>query len=179
MARAGCGDQQAFEQLFERTHRRLHGHVMRLVHDEGLADDVVVEAFARAWRVAQRFDSGRGSVVTWLTTLASRVAIDALRRRGARPADEALDEHAGEAPSSAPGPSEVSSEEESRDRVFRAVQQLPEAQRLAIEASFYGGLSHTEVAEVLGEALGTIKSRIRAGLITLRRSLEPGEVGLS
>ncbi len=176
MTRVQHGDRDAFASLFQQTHQKLHGRVLRIVRDEGIADDIVVETFAKAWEAKDRFDAERGSVLNWLRVLACRLAIDTVRRQVARPGDRALEgEQFEHTPSSAPGPSESSSSLEEQDRIQRAVQELPQNQRLVIEAAFFGGLSHSQIAEHLGEALGTVKSRIRGGLITLRRALEAGD----
>lgn len=170
-------DQAAFAELFHHTHRQVLSKVLAILRDEGLADDVVVETYAKAWERAEKFDSGLGSPLTWLLTIGTRLAIDKVRRLAARPGDRETDsERLAEAASSAFGPSEITTAADSRAQIRQAVDKLPQQQRVVIETAFFEGLSHSMTAKVLDIAPGTVKSRIRAGLIALRQALEPGEV---
>jgi RNA polymerase sigma-70 factor (ECF subfamily) len=145
-----------------------YGLALRILRDPALAQDAVQDAFLGAWRTAAAFDARRGTAQTWLLTLVHRRAVDVVRREERRRTDP-LDD--------APVASGESTEEEvsvreQRRAVQAALAQLPADQREVLELSYYGGLTQTELAERLGIPLGTVKSRVFAGLARLRDLLE-------
>src|SRR5208337_306416 len=169
--RAADGDQSAMAQLYDASSARVFGLAVRILRDRSAAEDAVVEVYAHAWRDASSFDARRGNARTWLMTLARSRAIDILRSRRREPPSEPL-EAAGEVHSSGPGPEDQSSELQRRNYVRAALENLHPEQREAIELAYFSYFSHSEIASKLGQPLGTIKSRIRSGMIVLRDLLE-------
>lgn len=171
LARIARGDQLAFGELYDRHARLVFSLALRILQDRSDAEDVVQEVFTQVWAQAARYDPGRGAVAAWMLMLARSRAIDRLRARRARPesaAEASIAESV--ADSSATQDLELlSSEQVARLRL--ALQELPEAQRKALELAYYEGLTHAEVATRLSEPLGTVKTRIRQAVIKLRESL--------
>ncbi len=172
VALAARSEQSALAELYDRFGRPAYGLALRILRDEALAEDAVQEAFLALWRTAARFVPERGKASTWILTLVHRRAVDIVRREERRRAD-ALDQ--------APEPeSREAVDEEAwlrlqRERVQDALRKLPDQQREAIELAYYGGFTQSELAERLGQPLGTIKSRMFGGLARLRELLgEPG-----
>ncbi len=172
LARVAAGELDALEILYDRYRAMAYAIALRVTGDAAAAEDVLQDAFLGAWRHADRYAAARGSVKTWLLAIVHHRAIDAVRRR--RPTTELPEP---EAPASTPEPlrlPDVFAEVAGRlDAVAirSALATLPEVQREALELAYYGGLSQTEVAERTGAPLGTVKSRMRLGLLTLRRAL--------
>jgi RNA polymerase sigma-70 factor (ECF subfamily) len=168
---AARSQQGALAELYDRYGRPAYGLALRVLRDEALAEDAVQEAFLAIWRTASRFVPERGKASTWILTLVHRRAVDLVRHEERRRADTL--EHA-------PEPSGRAVDEEAwlrlqRERVQDALRQLPDQQREAIELAYYGGFTQSELAERLGQPLGTIKSRMFMGLARLRELLgEPG-----
>jgi RNA polymerase sigma-70 factor (ECF subfamily) len=171
VALAARSEQSALAELYDRFGRTAYGLALRILRDEALAEDAVQEGFLAAWRTAPRFVPGRGKASTWLLTLVHRRAVDLVRREERRRADSL--ELTAE-----PGGGEVDEEawlRLQRERVQTALRQLPDQQREALELAYYGGFTQSELAERLGQPLGTIKSRMFAGLARLRELLgDPG-----
>ncbi|MGH9255292.1 MAG: sigma-70 family RNA polymerase sigma factor [Vicinamibacterales bacterium] len=176
LRRLAAGDSDAAARLYDRHARAVYSLVLRIVSDEGDAEDVVQEVFAQAWRQATRYDASRGAVGAWLLMMARTRAIDKLRSRRARPDTQgAGDQHAiDDMPAAAPDASSRIIDAENARLVQGALAQLPLLQRLAIELAYYEGLTQREIADRLEEPLGTIKSRIRLGLLKLRDTLAEG-----
>jgi RNA polymerase sigma factor (sigma-70 family) len=159
-----AGDEQALGALYDRFGRAAYGVALRVLRDQALAEDAVQEAFLTVWRSADGYRRERAKPSTWILTLVHRRAVDLVRREERR-----RGEPLGDPPEAATG--EVSEEAELRDRraaVQAALQQLPNDQREALELAYYGGLTQSDLAERLGVPLGTIKSRMFAGLTRLR-----------
>lgn len=161
------GDEIALAELYDRYSRVAYGLALRTLRDEALAEDAVQEGFLAVWRSAARFMPERAKASTWILTLVHRRAVDLVRRTERRRA-EPLE--------AAPQQIEGSTEELvwlrfERERVQNALRQLPDQQREALELAYYGGFSQSELAERLGQPLGTIKSRMFAGLSRLRELL--------
>ncbi len=173
VALAARSDEIALAELYDRYGRVAYGLALRVLRDEALAEDAVQEAFLAIWRGAARFIPERGKASTWILTLVHRRAVDLVRREQRR-RTEPLPE--GDEPA-APGGSadDATWLRLERERVQAALQQLPDQQREAIELAYYGGFTQSELAERLGQPLGTIKSRMFAGLAHLRELLEPGK----
>jgi len=168
---AARSEQSALAELYDRYGRTAYGLALRVLRDEKLAEDAVQEGFLAVWRTAPRFVPERGKASTWILTLVHRRAVDTVRREQRRRADtleSALE------PASAPA-DEHAWLRLQRERVQEALRALPDTQREALELAYYGGFSQSELAERLGQPLGTIKSRMFTGLARMRELLgEPG-----
>jgi len=158
-------DDQALAELYDRFGGIAYGLALRILRDETLAQDAVQEAFLNVWRTADRFLAERASASTWILTFVHRRAVDLVRRQERRSAEPL--EAAAEAPA-AERVDEQASLRFERRVVQEALSRLPNEQRQALELSYYGGLTQSELAEQLGQPLGTIKSRTFAGLARLR-----------
>jgi RNA polymerase sigma-70 factor (ECF subfamily) len=145
---------------------------LRILSERAAAEDVVVEVYTQIWKQAQTYDPQRGAPLSWLLTVTRSRAIDALRARHRAQKTEPL-ETVAEARAQTPDPEDVSTEAERRRVVYRALERLSAEQRQAIELAYFSDLSHSEIAEKLGQPLGTVKTRIRTGLLRLRELLEP------
>ena len=166
------GDETALGELYDRVGRVAYGIAFRLLRDERLAEDAVQEGFLAVWRAAAAFRPERAKASTWIVTLVHRRAVDIVRReerRRAEPLDAAARGDAVDPEGSAEDAAWLGFE---RDRIQRALAALPDAQREALELAYYGGYSQTEVAERVGVPLGTIKSRMFAGLARLREVMD-------
>lgn len=157
------GDRSALAEFYDRYAGPVYGIVLRLLRDVHEAEDVVQEVFLQVWRQAERYDPARGKPEAWLFTIARTRALDRLRRRAAR-----REENADAAP-----PPTLFPQGETVLAVRKALAALNADQRRAVELAYYGGLTQSEIAETLGEPLGTIKTRIRTALIRLRETLGP------
>jgi RNA polymerase sigma-70 factor (ECF subfamily) len=163
------GDQAAFASLYDALSPTIFGVVRRVVRDGSQAEEVTQEVFVEIWRQATRFDGERGSVRTWAVTIAHRRAVDRVRsEQSHRDRQVTVGATAVDVPSS---PEEDAVDAEDRQRARAAMATLPQAQREALELAFYDGLTHVQISEHLGVALGTVKTRIRDGLIRLRTSM--------
>lgn len=174
--RLAAGDGDAAARLYDRHARAVYSLVLRIVNDEGDAEDVVQEVFAQAWRQAARYDASRGAVGAWLLLMARSRAIDKLRSVRARPGSRSADDPAAIDDMPAPlrdAPTAIIDAENAR-LVQRALAELPLLQRLVIELAYYEGLTQREIADRLEQPLGTIKSRLRLGLLRLRDALAEG-----
>jgi RNA polymerase sigma factor (sigma-70 family) len=165
-------DDLALAELYDRYGGVAYGLALRILRDDGLAQDAVQDAFLAVWRSAAAFLPERAKPSTWILTLVHRRAVDLVRREQRRRTEPLEPE---QHPSTGP------SDEEAAVRFYRravqdALGQLPADQRQAIELAYYGGLSQSEVAERLGQPLGTIKSRTFAGLSRLRELLREAGV---
>jgi RNA polymerase sigma-70 factor (ECF subfamily) len=169
IASVADGDQAAFASLYDALSPTIFGVVRRVVRDGSQAEEVTQEVFVEIWRQATRFDGERGSVRTWAVTIAHRRAVDRVRsEQSHRDRQVTVGATAVEVPSS---PEEDAVDAEDRQRARAAMATLPSAQREALELAFYDGLTHVQISEHLGVALGTVKTRIRDGLIRLRTSM--------
>lgn len=179
VTKSAAGDEFAFAQLYDCTNQIIYGLALRILGDSSAAEDVTMEVYLQVWRTASRYDSQRGTVTSWLVTLVRSRALDCLRSRRARRAN--LEENVDDVPNlhdSRPTP-ELASLEAGRSRIVqKAMADLAPDQRQAIELAYFSGLSHAEMAERTGLPLGTVKTRIRLGMIHLRRLLGPYMEGL-
>jgi len=168
------GDDTALAELYDRIGRVAYGIALRILRDERLAEDAVQEGFLAVWRSAATFRAERAKASTWIVTLVHRRAVDLVRREERR-RTEPLDleqRDAADPMGSAEDEAWLGFE---RERVQRLLRMLPDAQREALELAYYGGYSQAELAERLGVPLGTIKSRMFAGLSRLRELLDDTE----
>lgn len=171
--RVGRGDQAAFAELYDATAPLVHGVVRRIVRDPAHSEEVTQEVFVELWRIAPRFDADRGTVSAWVATIAHRRAVDRVRteqaardrvereaRKAERPEDVVADAVV-----------DVDQSDFDRRRVRRALDRLTPMQREAVELAYFGGHTYREVAVLLDVPEGTIKTRIRDGMIRLRDEL--------
>ena len=154
------GQEEALAELYDRFGRVAYGLALRVVRDPALAEDAVQEAFLAAWRSAGAYIAERGKASTWLLTFVHRRAVDLVRREQRR-RTEPLDDVA---ELQVDATEEVAWLRLERERVQAALRRLPDQQREALELAYYGGFTQSELSDRLGQPLGTIKSRMFAGL---------------
>jgi len=179
LALVTAGQLDALQELYDRYRIMAYSIALRITTDPSLAEDVVQDAFLGVWRNASRYVEGRGSVKTWLLSIVHHRAVDAVRRR--RPTTE-LPEREDVPPPALTLPDiwgEVAGNLD-RAEIATAMATLTDVQREAIELAYWGGLTQQEIAERTGAPLGTVKSRVRLGLLSLRRALvgDDGAEGL-
>jgi RNA polymerase sigma-70 factor (ECF subfamily) len=147
--------------------------VLRIVRAREDAEDVLTDVFWQIWQQAGRYDTSRGKPVAWLLTIARTRAIDHVRSNAKRAGDTALDSGRETPP---PGPVEDPFVLAGMRRaVSKCLEALPEAQKVALELAYFEGMSHSEIAQSLSQPLGTMKDRIRSGMMHLRKCLKPYE----
>jgi RNA polymerase sigma-70 factor (ECF subfamily) len=169
--RMARGDQDGLAEIYDRHGRLVYSLAFRIVRDQSDAEDVVQDVFSQAWRQASRYDASRGSVLGWLLTLTRSRAIDRLRGRRSRPEPSGDEGTLNSIPDPA-APADVQAASAVQATQIRAaLDGLTVLQRVAIELAFYEGLTHAEIAERLELPLGTVKTRIRQGLLKLRDRL--------
>jgi len=171
LQRIVAGDVGGVTDLFDRHSAMVFGLALRVTNDHGLAEDVVQETFVSVWQAASSFDPTKASARTWILTIAHRRAVDAVRRRRRPVLSLDLNDAA---PMRLPAVPDVWAEVSPRlDRVTVqvALAKLPEAQRLSIEMAYFNGLTQQEIAAATGVPLGTVKGRVRLGLVRLRELL--------
>ena len=168
------GNQDALAGLYDSTSRIVYGLALRILGDASSAEEILFEVYHQVWRTAKSFDASRGKVTSWLVSMTRSRAIDALRARQARGANIAQPiEELSNLQDSRSGP-EGDSVQSSRAQVVRkSVAELPPDQRKPIELAFFSGLTHGEIAARTGLPLGTVKTRIRSGMMRLRELLAP------
>ena len=172
VGRLASGDLDAAGELYDRHAGKVLALARRILRDQGDAEDVVQEVFSQGWRTATRFEPRRGTVAGWLLMNARAGAIDGLRGRRSR-ADTTGDVLLDRMPGHTEPASDMLIASEQYARVRQGLVALPAEQRTALELAYFEGLSQSEIAERLAAPLGTIKTRIRTALTTLRRSLRP------
>ena len=167
------GDTTAFERLYDQVSGSVFGVIRRVLRDPAQSEEVAQEVLVEVWRTATRFDSGRGNASTWIHTMAHRRAVDRVRSaQAAHDREErlAVREHA-------PSYDEVAEQVETRleqQQVRRCLDELTDLQRESVTLAYYGGYTYREVAGLLDVPLGTVKTRMRDGLIRLRDCLGVG-----
>jgi RNA polymerase sigma-70 factor, ECF subfamily len=172
LALVARGDQTAFATVYDRSAAQVFGLVRRVVRDPAQSEEVTQEVMLEVWRTASRFDPHRGSAMTWLMTMAHRRAVDRVR------SGQAAAERELRATVAVTDYDVVAEEVESRldaQRVRRCLDSLTELQRESVTLAYYGGYTYREVAGLLGVAVGTVKTRMRDGLIRLRDCLGAGQ----
>jgi RNA polymerase sigma-70 factor (ECF subfamily) len=167
-------DAAALEQLYDRYVRQCYGLAVRIVGDRALAEEIVQEVFLKFWSQPQSYSHTRGRFVSWLLSLVHHRSIDELRRRSRSdvPLDVRTFEPVTAKADEDPGPGEQVWLADLRRSMRSALDQLPANQREPIELAYFRGLTHTQIADRLGQPLGTIKTRIRLGMQALREMLK-------
>lgn len=166
LALVQCGDQQAMASLFDRYSKVVYSVALRVLRDPASAEDVLQEIFMQIWRSPNGFIATRGSLGGWLAVVSRNRSIDALRRR--RPT-ESVDELV------LASPYNLADEAERNYMIGKArevIHLLPAEQRKTLEMAFFDGLTHSEIAEMTGDPLGTVKTRIRSALLSLRKAFQ-------
>jgi RNA polymerase sigma-70 factor (ECF subfamily) len=161
------GDQQAMAELYDRYSSVVYSVALRVLGDTGAAEDILQEIFMQVWRNPASFESGRGHLAPWLAVITRNRAVDVLRKR--RPQTEISENTISIEP-------DLASEADrgrAVDKVRAVLKEMPAAQRSALEMAYFEGYSQSEISEKTGEPLGTIKTRIRAGLMILRKAVAP------
>jgi len=174
MARAGSGDARAFSAIYDRHGTSAYSLAYRMCGRKGLADDVVQEAFLSVWRAGGRYDAQRGSVRTWVLGIVHNRAIDAIRRATVHDSRRASDEGIEERFEARERTDAEAARRGEAAEVRTALETLPPDQLRVIELAYFGGFTHTEIADMLDTPLGTVKGRMRLGLEKLRATLGEG-----
>src|SRR5436305_5242471 len=164
IARIRAGDESAVADLYDRYSGVVYGVALRVLGNTTAAEDVLQEVFLQLWRNPQAFDADRGRLPAWLTVIARNRAIDHLRKR---PPEEDIEDLA---VSTGVNLENTAAQRQAVDKVRGVLSQLPAEQRRPLEMAFFDGMTHSEIAEKTGEPLGTIKTRIRTGLLVLRKA---------
>jgi RNA polymerase sigma-70 factor (ECF subfamily) len=170
MRRVAGGDNDAFGALYDELAPLVYGITKRVMHDGSYAEEVTQEVFLEIWRQAPRFDGSRGSVRAWAATIARRRAVDRVRSEQAHRDRHRADAAVGDPPP--PPTDEIALDRDLRERAAAALDLLSAPQREVLELAYFGGFTHVEIADRLGIALGTAKTRVRDGLIRLRQVME-------
>lgn len=167
VARVRAGDQAAFAQLYDRLAPLVYGLIRHILRDAKQAEDVTQDVFVAIWLHADQFDSSRASARTWAATIAHHRAVDRVRLEHAHGHRD--DRWVAGIVVADGNPERSSTETDERRLALDALDRLEPGQRQIVQLAFYGGLKHTQIAELLGLPVGTVKSRIRSGLRNLRR----------
>ena len=172
MAGVAEGNENALTQLYDSTSRIVYGLVLRILGNSSSAEEVTLDVYLRVWRTARSYDSARGTVSSWLITLARSRAIDAVRSRQVRSAmfEQPLEEIS-DPQDRRRDPEQLSIESAQAHIISNLLAELPVDQRQAIKLAYFLGLSHSEIAARSGLPLGTVKTRIRLGMLRLRELL--------
>lgn len=160
------GDEQAMAQLYERYSSVVYSVALRVLGDTGAAEDILQDIFIQLWRRPDVFDASRGSLPAWLAVIARNRAIDVLRKR--RPESNLGDMVVSVEPDLASD----ADWKRALEGIRSVLGTMPPTQRSALEMAFFDGLTHAEIAEKTGVALGTVKTRIRSGLLSLRKAFK-------
>ncbi|MFF1378158.1 sigma-70 family RNA polymerase sigma factor [Streptomyces sp. NPDC058308] len=176
LLRVAAGDQEAFEELYGLVSGPVFGLVRRVLRDHAQSEEVAQEVLVEVWRTAPRFDPGRGSALSWILTLTHRRAVDRVRSVRAARERETRAARFGEGPAFDHVAEEVEATLD-RERVRDCLRSLTDLQRQAVTLAYYDGCTYREVARHLSVPLGTVKTRMRDGLLRLRACLETAAPG--
>jgi RNA polymerase sigma-70 factor (ECF subfamily) len=173
------GEARALEVLYDRYSRVVYSFALRIVGDPQLAEEILQEVFFRVWQQGSGFQSNRGSLITWLLSITHNLAIDEVRKRNRRP--QKADSEDPELVLGAMADESTDIEQEVwlsgvRMAIVEALNRVPKEQRDVIELAYFRGLTQREIAETLGQPLGTVKTRMRLGLQKLREQLGNSEL---
>jgi RNA polymerase sigma-70 factor (ECF subfamily) len=172
--RVSAGNPLALEVLYDRYSRVVYSFALRIVGDSQVAEEILQEVFFRAWQQGGSFQSSRGSLITWLLSITHNLSIDEVRRKRRRPQKADAEEPESILSGLADEGQDVEEEvwlSSLRSTIEVALEQLPAPQREAIELAYFQGLTQREIADRLEEPLGTIKTRMRLGMLKLREQL--------
>jgi RNA polymerase sigma-70 factor (ECF subfamily) len=170
LGRVATGDEVAFGELYDQVSGRVLGLVRRLLKDFAQSEEVTQEIFLEVWQNAMRYDPAKGSATTWIFTMAHRRAVDRIRSsQSSRDRDSRIGRR--DLETDYDSVSEFVEIRVENERVQQALQRLTQLQRQAVTLAYYGGYSHSEVAELLKVPVGTVKTRLRDGMIRLRDEL--------
>ncbi|HXG87777.1 MAG TPA: sigma-70 family RNA polymerase sigma factor [Vicinamibacterales bacterium] len=169
--RMAAGDPDALASLYDRHATAVYSLALRIVGAPSDAEDVTQEVFTQAWRTAARFDGTRGEVAAWLLMMSRSRALDALRSRRRRPAPSLDEDAAAAIPDPSPSVEYIVATHQQVAGAQVALDRLPAEQRKALELAYYEGLTHVEIAERTSSPLGTVKTRIRTALASVRTAL--------
>jgi len=167
LALVQSGKEQAMASLFDRYSRLVYSVALRVLRDPGSAEDVLQEVFMQIWRNPDSFTAARGSLGGWLAIVSRNRSIDAIRRK--RPSTSVEDVVL----ASSCNLADEAERNSLMDRARKVIRELPRDQRKTLEMAFFDGLTHSEIAEMTGDPLGTVKTRIRSALLTLRKAFQP------
>ena len=168
--RMASKDANALDVFYTRYNRIAFSLVFRIVRNREDAEDVLTDVFWQVWQQSSRYDASRGKPLAWLLTIARTRAIDRVRSTGRQDLHNVDQQRESNPAPAAPDPVVVSA---TRVAVQEALQSLEEQQRIPLEMAYFQGMSHTEIAAALGQPLGTVKDRIRTGMMHLRKRLRP------
>jgi RNA polymerase sigma-70 factor (ECF subfamily) len=165
--------EQALAQLYDRYHRLIFSLALAIVNDRATAEEIMLDVFMRVWQKAGTYRADQAKVSTWLTHIARHHAIDVLRRRAARVDHSAVhwEDATSKLDSSSPDPQESVELSLRRERIYAALDKLPSDQKEALHLAYFGGYTQSQIAEVLKQPLGTIKTRLRLAMQKLREFL--------
>jgi RNA polymerase sigma-70 factor (ECF subfamily) len=164
-------DAVALDAFYSRYNRLAFSLILRIVGSREDAEDVLLDVFWQAWQQAGRYDATRGKPIAWLLTIARTRAIDSIRASGRKHTIQETQEHTQDAPQ-APRKDDPFVSADTRRAVRDALSTLPENQRTLLEMAYFDGMTHTEIASALKQPLGTVKDRIRNGMLHLRKHLK-------
>ena len=171
VAQIANGDQAALSQLYSATNRLIFGLILRILSNRAIAEEVLFEVYAQVWRQAHRYDTARGSALSWMTTMARTRAIDRLRSEKNYQQQDELTEITSSDKDTKSNPEKTALASELRILVRAALNALPPEQRQVIEQSYFLGMTQTEIAEFCDLPLGTVKTRTRLAMEKLRKAL--------
>ena len=174
MQRSAAGDQGAFAALYDASRQLVYATTLRILREPADAEEVTLDVYLQVWRNAKDYTDQRGTVAAWLVLLARSRAIDRVRSRASRTRREEPFQEFAQFRSTDPGPDRETEISLHRRRVASALDTLPPEQRKVIELAFFSGLTHTELAAQLNQPLGTVKTRVRQGMIKIRELLVEG-----
>jgi len=172
VARMAGKDEAALGELYDLTVKRLHSFALRIVRDTGLAEEVTEDCLFQAWREANRYELGRGKVITWLLTICRSRALDALRRADIAESVEDPDEFRAQEASLMAEPEQLIGQLQTGSAVHAALERLPARERQAVSLAFFRGLTHQEIADHWQMPLGSVKTLMHRAFAQLRTHLE-------
>ncbi|MFI6299398.1 ECF RNA polymerase sigma factor SigK [Nonomuraea sp. NPDC050790] len=174
LKRSAHGDEDAFGRLYDQVSPMVYGTALRVIRDPSQAEEVAQEAMLEIWRMAARYDERKGSAIAWMATITHRKAVDRVRSAQAAATRDARAGRMAAASADYDVVVEQVEERLDRERIRRCLNRLTDLQRQSVTMAFYGGYAYAEVAHMLETPLGTIKTRMRDGLIRLRDCLGVG-----